>query len=516
MFFLFSIFALSKLNFEQIGKLERPPKFKYSLFGHGLAYANSKNRLGVTASYYTGDEQKLKNGQIGAFYVYDYDPAQSKYVLKQSFAGGETVTTTVGNINCQVKIMGLGGDISITNDGKRIFVGASASDVTYTINDKTTTITGAGATLIYEEMENPTNDEIFKLKKVLVPYKVDELDSLQDGNFGKNVRVYGEGSNRVAVSAVDKSIVEGTEDNPGRVYIFDEDENGDWNSVADLSYIDKSHTGGEYDYKFGSDLVFVDANTLVVAVDSTNVNLIGAQIYKRNGEGKWDVDPTAATLKPSGDTSQYKKNGEHVSMPRNNQNRLLLTASGKQYVGGTIYVLDRESPSVDFSGEASQEVVLPEGHHLYGAAFVKENMIINYDPLFSASKDAQNSGCVAIYILNEDGKYVLDQTLQPKDQADNKLYKMFGSAFATNIADNEYGFDTLFIGAHSKEGPGESAGSDDPDVYIFRLKVDEEEDDGPNVGLIVGCTIAAVVVVGVVIGVVIYFVKKNKKDTVPA
>ena len=322
--------------------------------------------------------------------------------------------TTIGN--------GFGTSVAI--DGNRALIGASAENVCGL---------NSGAAYIYER---DAEDESWKVVTRLVPSSCVEGDF-----FGRSLSIHG-----------DRAVVAASGTFPNRnasnaAYIFERNsETGEWKEVAKIKQYDDVEEGS-----FAAS-VSLDGDRLLVTTSGDPIRQEyngSAYIYERTADNRWVKQ---ATLKGSGSLDDGVFGGAGAL----DGDYAVVTAS-KYYEEepGSLFIFERDAAANTWK----------RVKHIRGIddIFISVDIQENYVLAGESRGGSKRSGVATLYERQEDGDWILKQTLKPrvpyKDGA-------FGSAVSFD------GENALVAGYDEQLGKNFNI---DRVVYEFKRKTESDE-----------------------------------------
>ena len=322
--------------------------------------------------------------------------------------------TTTGN--------GFGTSVAI--DGDRALIGASAEDVCGV---------NSGAAYIYERDDE---DESWKKVTRLVP-----SDCVEGDFFGRSLSIHG-----------DRAVVAASGTFPNRnasnaAYIFERNgETGEWKEVAKIKQYEEVEEGS-----FAAS-VSLDGDRLLVTTSGDPIRQAyngAAYIYERVQDNRW---VKKARLTGSGRLADGVFGGAGAL----DGDYAVVTAS-KYYEEepGSLFIFERNAETDEW-----QKVKHIEG---IDDIFISVDIEANYVVAGESRGGSKRSGVATLYERQEDGDWVLKQTLKPRVP-----YK--DGAFGSTVSFD--GENALVAGYDEQLGKNFNI---DRVVYEFKRKSDSEE-----------------------------------------
>lgn len=357
-------------------------------FGRSVAISNSNERIVVGAD----------GEQDGRIYVYDYT------MLKQW--NRSAIISPKSNSN--VFINALGYTVSISSDGNRIIAGAPKSR----FNNA-----DVGCVIIFDLIDNKwiQNDPV-------CPQPAQDIHG-----FGHILTTSMDC--KYFATATHNSDFDNEINNTGMVFISSEGLDKKWTLPKALISTSKVEAN------YGTDLHFLDASTILVAVDDMN---IGTLIYKRNINNEWvQKDKILPILKENWSSEGITSYGKHIAMPSVDNSILAITATKNVQKAGFAYILKKNRKK----WELMSQVNFPD------KAFLEDVFFCDVEYLASPSK-LNNNGIGAVHLFKKtEQNFIYAETISP---AEDENIKTFGSSFTWNSRCNR--FVVGAIGDHFTKG----------------------------------------------------------------
>ncbi|KAK8870921.1 hypothetical protein M9Y10_008834 [Tritrichomonas musculus] len=376
MFFILYALLFRKLNTEW-GRIQTiTDSVVGSSFGRSVAISNSKERIVVGAD----------GEQDGRIYVYDY-------TFVRQWNRSAVISP---KSNSDIFINSLGYTVSISSDGNRIIAGAPKSRVD-----------GAdvGCVIIFDYIDNTwiQNDPVCPEPASNIHGFGHILTTSMDCKY--------------FATATHNSNFDIEINNTGMVFISSEGVDRKWSTPKALISLDKVEAN------YGTDLHFLDASTILVAVDDLK---IGTLIYKRNANNEWIQKDRILPIPLDNWTKEGITNyGKHIAMPSVDNSIMAITATKDTQKAGFAFILKKNKKK----WELMSHVVFPE------KAFLDDVFFCDVEYLASPSK-LNNNGIGAVNLFKKvDQKFVFTETISP---AENENIKTFGSSFTWNSRCNRF------------------------------------------------------------------------------
>ena len=488
--FLLASVAQSKWELQQS---VLPSVDNLGIFGRSVALSNAEhNRLIVGASWETVDDRY----RVGKIYVYSYDAEKGEYVQDQEL---------VPEDSDRVRFNNTGSTCKVSADGRRIVAGAPYS-----------TVDGyqeVGALCVWDYDEKTGK---FVQTRIITPVeKAGESDALQ--GFGRSLAITPDGKS-IASAYYNKPKVTEFKEQQGAVFVTTQKSDSEWTVpqklVPDKKYKDKL-------LKFGSDLAFVDAAHLVVAVTLfEDFWDAGTCYFSMDDKYQWsleqDILPDQVTQSKYKDMA-FSSYGDPISMP--NQNTLGIGAAFAKgaATSGAFFLLQKSETG--WSLKNPEVVEFPKGIDCQGISFCGSDTFMTHaSNVPHPTNSSKTTEAIYIYRKNSSGLFELknDEILYPPDDAPSVL--IFGSDMAWG-SDCSY----VAIGGMAKYyyDKNDPIHSDQPvegsATYVYRIVSEPESPDGLSGGEIAGITVACcVVVIAVVVGIVFFMRKRKNTQTAEA
>lgn len=442
----------------------KPPTDVSSLFGRSVAYCSKLNRLVVGAEF--------EANYLGYIYVFEEVENKWKYITKM------TIDDPYQKINqsLSVNLQRIGSSIQISSDCNYIIAGAPFSNFT----KDGVVIPEVGAVIKFNitDMQKPTY-------KTYIP-----KDIVKEGGYGRSIA--GSSDMKFFAAAYYNRFGKGPK-TESKVYVhYNVDDAEDYvereieNPVPDLDH-----------YRFGSDMQFLDASTLMVGTAVRNLSQTGVYLYKRSN-GLWK---SLTTMKP--ECKKYDIIGEHIGMANNNQNFAAISARNSETkMYGIIFMQFNDTTN---EWNLYEVLDLDKEYQVDSIDFCGPNMFSVVD--FMSNSDHQNS---AVHIFERSGKtFKITQSVSIPPEDDIKShYLNFGSDFAWESSHCS----RFVVGAMSKHFEnGEHVPYNYSRVYIYERRPDiwEITDIKDSTIFIIGFLAGVVIVI--VVSVIVFYVLRYKK-----
>ena len=462
------------------------------IFGRSVALSNAEhNRLIVGASWENVDGVE----QRGKIYVYSYNAETGNYEQFQELVPEDGEGVVFNNVGSTCKV---------SADGRRIVAGAPYSTVE---NREGKPLQEVGALCVWDFDDKQGK---FVQTKIIKPveYPTEEEDAMQ--GFGRSLAITPDGKS-IASAYYNKPKVSEFKEQQGAVFVTTQISENEWKGPQKL-VPDAKYNGRLL--KFGSDLAFVDATHLVVAVTLFEDYWdAGTCYFSMDSNYEWNLEqeilPDDVTKSNYKDMA-FSSYGDPISMP--NQNTLGIGAAFDKgaAISGAFFLLDKSETG--WSTKNPQVIEFPKSIDCQGLSFCGSDTFMTHASNVPHPSDpSKTTEAIYIYRRNSTGLFELknDEILYPPNDAPSVL--VFGSDMAW-ASDCSY----VAIGGMAKYYYDENdpVHSNQPAegsaTYIYRNIVEpEEEDDGLSAGEIAGITVACcVVVIAGVVGIVLFLKRR--------
>lgn len=357
-------------------------------FGRSVAISKKNERIVVGAD---GEED-------GRIYVYDY-----KMFKKWNRSAIISPKST-----SDVFINSLGYAVAISSDGNRIIAGAPKSRFNNV---------DVGCVLIFDYI-----DAQWVQSDLICPQPANDIHG-----FGHILTTSMDC--KYFATATHNSNFDIEVNNTGTVFISSEGVDKKWSSPKALI------STKEVKSNYGTDLHFLDASTLLVAVDDLN---IGTLIYKRNVNNEWVQKDRILPISKENWTIEGITNfGKHIAMPSVDSSILAVTATKDSQKAGFTFILKKNRKKWDLLARVN----FPE------KSFLEDVFFCDVEYLASPSK-LNNNGIGAVNLFKKiDHNFVFTESISPEL---NEKIKTFGSSFTWNSMCNR--FVVGAIGDHFSKG----------------------------------------------------------------
>ena len=480
----FTLFVYFSISTWKLDQTVLPSVDNYGIFGRSVALSHDENnKLVVGASW----ETVATAYRAGKVYVFEYDSDQSKYIQKQDLAALNNERVIFNNT---------GSTIEISSNGKRIVAGAPYS----TVDDQEQ----VGALCVWDYDDEK---QVFEQTAIITPVINASKDDAFQG-FGRSLTMTSDGKT-IASAYYNKPNVQQYIDDQGAVFVTSETSPGVWSTPQKLSppeeYLGKR-------LKFGSDLKFVDASHLVVAVTLFDqFEGPGTCYYSKNSNNQWILEQNI--LPDSVNQGKYKdykfsEYGAPIGMPT--QTTLGISASFEDApITGAFYLLNKAGNKWDTSNP--QIVEFPQDVDLEGISYCDADTFMTHaSNVKDPSDPSKRTDAIIIYRRNIDtGVFEVrgSETMYPPEDRPDLLN--FGSDMAWSSDCSAVAIGAFTKYPHDESNPHSDEPSNESRVYIYRNVYDPDA-DGLSSGAIAAITVVCCLIVIVVVVLIIWCSRKHK------
>ncbi|OHT07977.1 hypothetical protein TRFO_23677 [Tritrichomonas foetus] len=268
-------------------------------FGKSVSISATNERIVVGAD----------NEEDGRIYIYEYSNPL-KWQQKAIIQPQNTQNVTISQ---------LGFTVSISSDGTRIISGAPKSKVI-----KNGEIFEVGCVLVFDLI----GSNFWIQREPICPIPEHDIRG-----FGHTLATSSDCKYFATSSHSNDFNIE--ENNTGTVFVSFEEEKEKWSTPTSLISSEDYHKSD-----YGTDLHFIDASTILVAVDDLR---IGTLIFKRNKENKWFQKDMILPIPSENWTGGITNYGKHIAMPSTDNSIIAVTATKESQKAGSVFILKKIS-----------------------------------------------------------------------------------------------------------------------------------------------------------------------------
>ena len=469
----------------QLDQTVKPSVDNFGIFGRSVALSHDEHkRMVVGASW----ESSGTSYRVGCIYVYEYDADQKKYLEKQKLIPQNDNRVIFNNTGSTVKI---------SADGRRIVAGAPYSTVD--------TFQEVGALCVWDWDDN---QQLYIQTKIITPVETATQEDAQQG-FGRSLAITMD-AKTIASAYYNKPRVQQFIDQQGAVFVTTEKSSGDWTTPEKLT--PPSQYAGKR-LKFGSDLQFVDASHLVVAVTLFDqFEGPGTCYFSKDSNDHWVLEQNI--LPDQVNQGKYKNYdfsdyGAPIGMPT--QSTLGISASFKSNapITGAFFLLHKDGDIWDTQNP--QIVEFPPDTDLTGISYCDANTFMTHASNVKDPTDpSKRTEAIIIYRRNlNNGQFEMrgSETMYPP--ADRPALLNFGSDMAWNSDCSAVAIGAFTKYPHDESNPHSDEPSNESRVYIFRNVYDPKADGLSSTAIALITVFCCLIVIGAV-ALIVFCARKHK------